>query len=313
MKISIIIPVYNAAKYLDVCITSILDQSYLNLEVLVINDGSKDDSGNICDGYAAKDDRVKVFHKPNGGVSKARNLGLDHATGDWITFVDSDDYIEKDLVKCFVDNLEIGSDLYLQGVIIHKGNLRKAHYRYQDILTKNLDDFLTQFNIHPHLASPWGKLFNRNIIEINNIRFDQSVSYGEDTLFNLEYISYCRKVTLLKSENYNYIHKDTGLSKVQLRYSHELNIYNKVKNKMEKISKNLNHYSFLACRVMESIYIDNAVVNKKKALSLFLAENKEESKNVYVNAKGLGKIIFWLIEYKKYSMLNIIFTKIYKE
>ena len=94
-KISVIIPVYNAEKYLYRCIDSVLVQTFTNWELLLIDDGSKDSSGVICDEYAAKDARVRVFHKENGGVSSARNLGLDNARGEWVAFVDSDDYIEK--------------------------------------------------------------------------------------------------------------------------------------------------------------------------------------------------------------------------
>ena len=96
-KISVIVPVYNTEKYLRRCIDSVLAQTYQDFELLLIDDGSKDSSGAICDEYAAKDARVRVFHKENGGVSSARNLGLDNARGEWVTFVDSDDYIEKKL------------------------------------------------------------------------------------------------------------------------------------------------------------------------------------------------------------------------
>ena len=95
--ISVIIPVYNTEMYLRRCIDSVLAQTYQDFELLLIDDGSKDSSGAICDEYAAKDARVRVFHKENGGVSSARNLGLDNARGEWVTFVDSDDYIEKKL------------------------------------------------------------------------------------------------------------------------------------------------------------------------------------------------------------------------
>ena len=94
-KISIIVPVYNTEKYLRCCIDSILVQTFADFELLLINDGSTDSSGTICEEYALEDRRVRVFHKENGGVSSARNVGLDNARGEWITFVDSDDYIEE--------------------------------------------------------------------------------------------------------------------------------------------------------------------------------------------------------------------------
>ena len=98
-KISVIVPVYNTEKYLNRCIDSILAQTFTDFELLLIDDGSTDCSGKICDEYAAKDSRVRVFHKENGGVSSARNMGLDNAQGEWITFVDSDDWVHEDFLK----------------------------------------------------------------------------------------------------------------------------------------------------------------------------------------------------------------------
>ena len=105
-KISVIVPVYNTEKYLHRCIDSILAQTFTDFELLLIDDGSKDNSGAICDEYAAKDSRVRVFHKENGGVSSARNLGLDNVRGEWVTFVDSDDWVEKEYIELFVKNID---------------------------------------------------------------------------------------------------------------------------------------------------------------------------------------------------------------
>lgn len=96
-KVAIIIPVYNAGEFLKYSVESVLNQTYSNLEIILVNDGSKDNSGLLCDGYAEKDSRVKVIHKENGGLSSARNTGVENATADWIMFLDSDDYYEKKL------------------------------------------------------------------------------------------------------------------------------------------------------------------------------------------------------------------------
>ena len=112
--ISIIVPVYNTEKYLDRCIQSILSQTYTDFELLLINDGSTDSSGAICDKYAEQDSRVRVFHKENGGVSSARNVGLDNAKGEWVTFCDSDDWVENCWLDTFVENSE-NTDLVVQG------------------------------------------------------------------------------------------------------------------------------------------------------------------------------------------------------
>ena len=102
IKVSVIVPVYNVEKYLDRCITSILKQTHPDFELLLIDDGSRDSSGNICDAWAQADARISVFHKENGGLSDARNYGIDHAKGEYITFVDSDDYVGRDYLKTLV-------------------------------------------------------------------------------------------------------------------------------------------------------------------------------------------------------------------
>ena len=116
--ISVIVPVFNAEKSLHRCVDSILTQKYTDFELLLINDGSTDSSGAICDRYAAKDSRVRVFHKENGGASSARNLGLDNARGEWITFCDSDDFVDKDWLKNYIDNSDGKCDLVVQTIII---------------------------------------------------------------------------------------------------------------------------------------------------------------------------------------------------
>ena len=114
--VSIIVPVYNTEKFLHRCIDSILTQTYTDFELLLIDDGSKDSSGTICDEYAAKDVRVRVFHKENGGVSSARNMGLDNARGEWITFVDSDDWIDDNYLEALYGACIVsGSDIVFCG------------------------------------------------------------------------------------------------------------------------------------------------------------------------------------------------------
>lgn len=120
-KISVIVPVYNVEKYLRKCVDSILSQTFTDFELLLIDDGSKDHSGEICDEYALQDDRVKVFHKENGGVSSARNLGIDVAKGEWITFVDADDYIAENLLQSLC-NIDSNVDIAFTGCTLIEGN-----------------------------------------------------------------------------------------------------------------------------------------------------------------------------------------------
>ena len=184
--ISVIVPVYNTEKYLPRCIESVLAQTFVDWEMLLIDDGSTDASGSICDEYAAKDERIRVFHKENGGVSSARNLGLDNAQGEWITFVDSDDWIEENFLKSFDGNLD--ADLVL-GNMIEKGPLgnllRNIPSGYHHPLKKALEGNLTKLAFE----SSCGKMFRGSLIK--KLRFDESMVTGEDHYFMLKVYVHC--------------------------------------------------------------------------------------------------------------------------
>lgn len=122
VKISIIVPVYNSSRYLEKCFDSIRDQTYTDFEVIVINDGSTDCSGEICDKYAELDNRFKIIHKENGGVSKARNIGIDNANGEYITFIDSDDWIDVDYLQEFIETADPNCDLIVLGIVCNYSN-----------------------------------------------------------------------------------------------------------------------------------------------------------------------------------------------
>ena len=170
-KISVIVPVYNTEKYLHRCIDSILSQTFTDFELLLIDDGSKDSSGVICDEYAAKDSRVRVFHKENGGVSSARNLGLDNAKGDRITFVDADDWVENKYIENLFEKSLGDVDLVFSYATIYNGcSSYKENYPSRIIEACDLDLLFKENDLHWH-TSPWAKLYRRYLIELNNIRF----------------------------------------------------------------------------------------------------------------------------------------------
>lgn len=185
--VSIIVPVYNAKKYLSRCIDSILGQSFTNFELLLINDGSQDNSGKICDGYAANDNRVRVFHKENGGVSAARNYGLDNATGKYVCFVDADDWVDKDYLKQLLPNAE---EEMVVCSIGYEGNTNKNLCISNKKRNKEcIESTLHQMIDHMAICSPCCKIMRRDIIERDQIRFDTDVSAGEDMLFICDYFS----------------------------------------------------------------------------------------------------------------------------
>lgn len=184
--VSVIVPIYNSEKYLKRCVDSILSQTFSDFELLLVDDGSTDGSGSICDEYSVKDSRVRVFHKENGGVSSARNLGLDNARGEWITFVDSDDYLEES----FLAELSVFEDVDFVisgGRFINKGR----NYAPQSISKMKVEDdlpFMDEQLMQIYLRTPWAKLYKHSIILQNNLRFDSCLYIGEDTEFNLRYM-----------------------------------------------------------------------------------------------------------------------------
>jgi len=192
--LSIIIPVYNTAPYLQKCIDSIICQDFSDFEVLLVDDGSSDESGSICDEYAQRDDRIKVFHKENEGISSARNVGLDNAKGEWVYFVDSDDEILPGGLQLLVNSIKNGSDAVICGYELYnsEGNVIQS---IDDRVSINLlkeDSLLLLFHGHtlfyPYMGYVWMWLFKNSIIQDNKLRFDISIKIKEDTLFVTQYL-----------------------------------------------------------------------------------------------------------------------------
>ena len=219
-KISIIIPIYNTEAYLPKCIDSILSQSFTDYEVLLIDDGSTDGSGQICDSYAKKDNRIRVFHKENGGVSSARNMGLDNAQGEWINFVDSDDWLEQDF---FVIGKNENVDLIYQHRFFSDGNcdsiIRPGIYRGEDYL-----DFLTENSQTNLFYMCYSMLLKSDILTDNHIRFDENLRFGEDRIFIMEYLTHCNSIQVLSNSHYVYNRCENWNNKFVLSF-HEVEIF----------------------------------------------------------------------------------------
>ena len=208
-KVSIIVPVYNAEKSIGRCIDSILNQEYTDFELLLMDDGSKDASGAICDEYAAKDARVKVIHKANSGVSDTRNQALDLAGGTYLQFLDADDWITPNATRLLVEAAEqhhcdmVIADFYrvVGERVSHKGAIEE-----EGILTK--EAFATQMMENPadfYYGVLWNKLFRREIVEKYKLRMDSAISWCEDFMFNLEYIRHCEVFYALQVPIYYYV------------------------------------------------------------------------------------------------------------
>lgn len=199
-KISVIVPVYNAEATLRRCVDSVLSQTFTDFECLLINDGSKDRSGEICDAYATTDGRVRIFHKENGGLSSARNVGLENANGEWVNFCDADDILPKDAFEKLYNGISDGVDLVIGGVqYIYSG------YEYIPLnelfIGPNL--ILLQDNVvNSYFVTAWCKLYLRTYA--CKLRFDDKFVGAEDLNFNLQYLLLLSGVKFVDSIVYLY-------------------------------------------------------------------------------------------------------------
>ena len=220
--ISVIVPVYKAERYLNECIDSILAQTFSDFELILVDDGSPDRSGEICDQYAAKDSRIRVIHKPNGGVSSARNAGLDVAKGEWITFIDADDTINKNTFEVCELNSTDNNDLIIFGC----NNSFGADLPGQAFQNKNdIQSFLESFLCTIYVRVPWGKFYKRDILMSNNIIFDEKLRKGEDRVFLYQYFNHVDKLKTISQPLYDYRPTPNGLSGIYLDMWNEYGYY----------------------------------------------------------------------------------------
>ena len=208
-KISVIVPVYKAEKYLPQCVKSILDQTFSDLELLLIDDGSPDNSGEMCDHFATKDSRIRVIHKENGGVSSARNAGLDAAIGEYITFVDSDDYIDICMYEKMMAEAEKGTQMIMCDCMkefsdrstLYTHPIRPGYYSREQIEREYFPHLLIMENVeYPATISNWLLLFRRELVE--NIRYLAGVRYSEDLLFGARLMYEAQSFCYLKGQAY---------------------------------------------------------------------------------------------------------------
>ena len=213
--VSIIIPAYNAGKCIARTIEGVMNQTLSDWELIIVDDGSTDETANLCDGFAADDTRIRVVHKCNGGVSAARNTGLDKTRGQYVTFVDADDYIVPQYLEALMSGIAdaklsvfpfkaVGSEAEVP-TAFESFSAESQQFALQDgyplMVAKNM------------LHSPYCKLFDNDVITSYGLRFDESVALGEDLLFNLAYLEHVSRVAIGSNEIYYYIRENSHLSR----------------------------------------------------------------------------------------------------
>ena len=310
-KISIIVPVYKVEKYLDRCVESIVNQTYKNLEIILVDDGSPDNCPQMCDKWAKKDSRIKVIHKQNGGVSSARNIGLDNATGEYIQFADSDDYLELNACELLINNMkETNADW-----VIANFNRIGSKFHQTEIIEKVMDN---NFNTFKYMYEKringgiWNKLYLKSLIKF---KFNENQKISEDFIFNCEYLQNCRKISFINDYIYNYISNDDSAihSFSKTCYDDLCLVCDYIENNLklkykdnEKFFIKIQNIFFLGC--FPNLIRTNIITLKEKKLLI-----KTYTKNKYFKIVKLNnlsfkqKILYVLLKLKMVRLLTFLY------
>lgn len=251
MEISIIVPVYNVEKYLDRCIKSILGQTFRDFEVILINDGSTDNSANICDRYSKKDERIKVIHKNNEGVSKARNLGIKLARGNYLVFVDSDDWIENDFLELLYKGIkQLNTDIVISGYVYEKNGKIINNFKKSVEKIFSRDEIRYEFfKQDKFLWTIYDKIFKKELFVNKN--FNSNLKIGEDMLLCWQLLNSVNNIGYIPLYKYHYdiSASNTMTSKFSLKWFHGLRVKKRIYNEVKDFSKELKCLSNIVCVV----------------------------------------------------------------
>ena len=277
--VSIIVPVYNAEKFLHRCIDSIHAQTFTDWELLLIDDGSMDRSGQICDEYAAKDERIRIFHKENGGVSSARNIGLDYARGEWITFVDSDDWVSEDLLKELVKHSD--SDLVVADFCDEGEGQWNEKLPVGQWQGKELSGIIENSIALVRFTAPWCKLFKNSLI--GQTRFHVELTTQEDALFVFRYLCVVQNIQIIPNKGYHYNRETSGSLSKSLEGNH-IQFYDYL-HLLEPIISDL-HNRFEVSKQILVREVMKGVLNKEKS---YVLNNKLGIRQIYRDLKRQRK------------------------
>lgn len=291
-KVSVIVPVYKAEQYLSHCIESILSQSYGDLELILVDDGSPDNSGAICDQYATKDNRVRVFHKENGGVGSARNLGIEEAQGEWITFLDADDAFATDtlsICSSYFDDTEI-IRFSMRYVFSEDGNQTEDY----DFPQMSREEYISKIVSRETILGVWGGVYRAKLFQEKNVRFDECLVNGEDWIVLAQLVFMTNSVKIITDNLYLYNKINADSCTYSLNFKKEYSAILALNRMIELIrqydvvgcenalakAKCVLGYDFYASVILHSFDITNENIDQyHKSLALTKKEVNKGSSN----------------------------------
>ena len=242
MKYSIIIPVYNVEKYISKCIDSIVNQTYKNIEIILVDDGSPDRSPEICDLYAKKDKRIKVIHKPNGGLVSARKAGIDIATGKYCLFVDSDDWIDKNTIEKineYILKYKNADIVKFRFIYEPKKNMQTEYLKINHILSNNeRKEIYKELLLSSRYNNLCNQVFRRDLYNLDDLVLDNRINYGEDLVVNLNIFYLAKKIVFVNDSFYHYFLNDDSIT-------HNITIDNVAKNISDNILVNKERIKYI--------------------------------------------------------------------
>lgn len=321
--ISVIIPVYNAENTLERCVNSVIDQTYSNLEIILVNDGSKDKSLSICKELKLKDKRIKLINSENKGVSSARNIGIDNSLGKYIMFVDSDDYVDNQwcetLYSKVKENTFCISNIYCVDDLTSK--MYAENNIESNLLSFDISEFYEVYKLKL-LNQPYNKIYEKKILTTFNIKFDKSLSLGEDLLFNLDYLLKCHTIQIINKRTYYYIkgRQDSLCNKFYSNlYSIQKRIYLKMLDTISSIDNcNLKYkkecyteFLFILIVSIKNVFLNNndSLKNKLKKCKEIVKSNEFDNCLKNANKEQFGNL-YWNILSSKNFILILSYYKL---
>lgn len=333
VKVSIIVPIYNVKKYLPRCIESITNQTFKDIEIILVDDGSPDNCDQICDEYSLKDDRIRVIHKKNGGVSDARNVGIKECLGEYILMIDSDDWCDNTMVEeLYKQIVSDKTDISICGYSIDYTNNNFSVYKDLGEDTKfcgkdKIADAIYKLDTLGIFNVVWNRLYKTVIIRENNLIFEKESTTGEDLLFNCEYFKCINSISFISKKLYHYMSQDEDT----LVSKYRENLYEQVQ-KSNKARKDLyNFYDmdtgiYLQCYANSYIeYISfcipnifrkncNLSIKEKKYFIKELIKNEEINTNIkyFIPQNFYDKLFKIMYSLKKPTIIHIIYSSLFR-
>ena len=317
VKVSVIVPVFNVEKYLRKCVDSIINQTLEDIEIILVDDGSPDNCPQICDEYAEKDSRIKVIHQQNSGQSKARNVGMEVAKGEYIGFVDSDDYIESDMYECLYNiavnnNVDVVSSACYRNIGDIQSILGFSFIKNTIIIKEHIKELVCNCMTNKVIWFTWKSIFRKKMLVDNGIKFPDGINYGEDPIFNLDAYMNSDKIYYFDKPLYHYVFRENSTCTVKYKNNFSEKLQKKYLSIIDRFKKyNIEEYEMSMFTHCMRSHIPSLLKNEKNhkcSLKIKIAELMQIRNSVNVDEAFRNISIMKIVNFSKPENL-ILFLK----